>query len=155
MLAYSFLSISCAHLVAFRVVGWQVSNLVFFIAKLMVGVSTAGLCGLVLVYVPYFQDTISSPLAPSLVIFMIGFTVASLFLSVFHAAIDAIFLCFLVDSENNEKGSMRASKALQRLVGKYEKDSEKKAKAANETRDARNVPKEEGSAMVAPLEEGV
>lgn len=70
---------------------------------------------------------VSSPTAPCIVVFLLSFMIARLFIEVFQAVIDTIFFCFLVDSETNDSGQMLASVTLQKLVGKYKKESEKAA----------------------------
>ncbi len=71
---------------------------------------------------PYRSD-MSSYIVPACFIFIIAFAIAWLVMLVYEAIIDTIFLCFLVDSEKNKDGIMMASKSLQALVGKYEKNS--------------------------------
>jgi len=80
--------------------------------------------------IPEYTDDISSPVIPTLVMFLIGYVVSSLFMMVFDTAIDTIFLCFLVDCEHNgngDEGYMLASKELQKLVGKYKSESKEEA----------------------------
>lgn len=114
-----------------------VSNIILLIAKICIALLTAGICGALMIYVSYWSDVITSPIAPSIIIFILAFAVATLFMSVFHAVIDSIFLCFLVDSEANDGGEMKASRSLQKLVGKYEKQSKKIAEKENEMRSNR------------------
>jgi hypothetical protein len=47
-----------------------------------------------------------------------SYGIASIFMAVFAAIIDTIFICFLVDCEHNKDTTMLASKSLQELVGK-------------------------------------
>jgi hypothetical protein len=57
----------------------------------------------------------------------LAYLIASLFLVVYETTIDTIFLCFLVDVEQNENGNMLASKSLLKVIGRYAKESEKMA----------------------------
>lgn len=114
-----------------------VSSIIFIMCKVSVALMNAGIvCG-VLTFHPYYKDTLSSPLGPTMMVLFSTYVVASLFFIVFSSTIDTMFLCFLVDSEVNEKGSMMASIGLQKLVGKYSKQSKEDATRQKEARNAR------------------
>jgi hypothetical protein len=74
---------------------------------------------------PY--ERVSSPIFPLIIIFIIAYTVAMLFMVVYETCIDTIFLCFLLDCEKNTDGVMLASPGLSALVGKYQDKSKEKA----------------------------
>lgn len=104
-----------------------VSDLLLFIAKLGIALINAGIAMIVLTNYQGYKDKISSPFLPCLVVFIIGYVVASVFMAVFSSVIDTVFLCFLIDEETNKHtpGAMRASKRLQELVGHYAAESKK------------------------------
>lgn len=103
-----------------------VSAILLAIGKLSVALSAMCICGIVLAYVAPWKNEIFSPAVPALLIFVLAYFVASMFMTVFEAIIDATFFCFLVDVEQ-EKGMMLAHSSLQKLVGKYAKQSKKDA----------------------------
>jgi choline transporter-like protein 2/4/5 len=119
-----------------------VSTIIFIMGKLTVALMTAGVVCLTLMYHPTYKNTISSPLLPSLVCFGIAYVIAGLFYIVLDSIIDTIFLCFLIDSEVNGKGEMMATPALQKLVGKYSKQSVELAKSYKKNRHNRPSPDE-------------
>jgi len=68
-----------------------------------------------------------SPVGPTIVVFILTYMIARVFMTVFSSVIDSIFLCFLIDCENNTAGNMVASDTLQKLVGKYKDKSQEMA----------------------------
>lgn len=50
---------------------------------------------------PSINDKIDSPLLSTLVFWIIGYLIGSLFISIYGNACDALMHCFLVDSEIN------------------------------------------------------
>merc|ERR1719373_901169 len=54
---------------------------------------------LVMKYNDYYSNNLSSFLFPAIVIFVMSYVVAALFMMVFEVAVETIFLCFLVDEE--------------------------------------------------------
>jgi hypothetical protein len=102
----------------------MVSTIVFFMGKVSIGLITAALVAALLEFgADRLGLEIVSPLGPAVMVFVGAYCVATLFFVIFSSTIDAIFLCFLIDSENNDAGQMFASKSLQKLVGKYENQS--------------------------------
>ena len=85
-----------------------------------------------------------SSFVPTVIVLLISWFVASLFMLVFKAVIDAVFLCFLVDADVNPAGQMVASKKLQKLVGKYKGESKSQAAAMKARRKKRPGYKPEG-----------
>jgi len=65
-----------------------------FLGKLIVGLLTAGACGLIIASVHDYQENVNSMILPCLVIFIIGFAIGSLIMVVYENTIDTIFLCF-------------------------------------------------------------
>jgi len=116
-----------------------VSGIIFWMGKMAVGLCTAALVALYLNNVEPYASNVTSPLAPCMLVFFIGYILSQLFFVVFAATIDTLFLCFLIDLEVNKDGQMMAPKALQKLVGKYEKRSTKEAVELKETRSTRQL----------------
>jgi len=80
---------------------------------------------------------ITSPVGPTLVVFILSYMIAKCFMTVFAAVIDTIFMCFLIDCETNTAGNMVASTTLQKLVGKYKEKSQECAKQDRATHKRR------------------
>jgi len=83
--------------------------------KIIVSLLSTGICGLIIKGI--YDTRVSSIVMPCLLVFLIGYFVASVFMNLFETAIDTIFLCFLIDEEaNKESGQMYASKSLKDLI---------------------------------------
>jgi len=121
-----------------------VSGVLMFLGKLTVALITMALSGYAMTHVDYFSQDLYSPVVPALVVFILAYTVADMFMLVFEVAIDTTLLCFLVDCEHNKDNSetMFASKGLQAIVGKHKKDSEELATDMNETRASKIKPRD-------------
>lgn len=116
-----------------------VSSIIFGMGKLAVALVTAALVAYYLRHVEPFASNVTSPLAPAMLCFFIGYILSGLFFVVFSSTIDTLFICFLIDSEVNKEGEMMAPKALQKLVGKYEKRSKNIAVQDLQTRSTRKL----------------
>jgi len=106
-----------------------VSTILLTIGKVCIALANMCLFGLTLEY-SFLGDQLFSVYGPALVIFILSYLVARMFMAMFEVLIDATFFCFLVDVENNDYGMMLAHKNLQKLVGKYKKESKKQARLA-------------------------
>jgi len=117
------------------------STIVTTLGKIMIPLFTTGVCALILMNVSTFSDELGSPVAPIIVIFVISFAVASLFLTVYDTAIDTVFMCFLIDEKQNKaNGQMFADEGLRNIVQKYEAQSKVLAnKMKGNATDARVV----------------
>lgn len=93
-----------------------------FLGKIMIAFMTAGGLSLYMQRTEALSTEISSPVVPAVICFVLGYSVASLFMSIFDVAVDTTFMCFLIDEENNGT-NMFASKKLQEVVGRFEKES--------------------------------
>lgn len=80
----------------------SVGSFVLFLGKLLVGVTVAGICG-VLVLRNY--NDINFIAAPVGVVFIFAFLIASCFLTIYEMCIDTLFLCFCEDSRVNDGSS--------------------------------------------------
>ena len=56
---------------------------------------------------------------------MLAYIIASVFMIIYETAIDTIFLCFLIDEENNKGGNMLASPDLQKIIDEHAEKSKK------------------------------
>jgi hypothetical protein len=110
-----------------------VSEVLVFITKLSVAAVTAGISLPIIIKI---YPTITSPLMPCVIIFMVSFVVASVFMVVFNSVIDTIFICFLIDEDVNIKAGqpLMCSKSLAELVDSdaMKKESDIMAKAQYE-----------------------
>jgi choline transporter-like protein 2/4/5 len=65
-----------------------------------------------------YSTQVSSIVLPVLLVMILAYYAASIFLSIFDAAVDTIFICFLLDEEKNgNSGRMLASRNLQDIIG--------------------------------------
>uniref|UniRef100_A0A6A7G9N8 Choline transporter-like protein n=1 Tax=Hirondellea gigas TaxID=1518452 RepID=A0A6A7G9N8_9CRUS len=105
----------------------MVAGYLLMIGKVVVAVFTAGIIGMILVTTEPYKTEVASPVFPVLVTLLLAYMIGSIFMVVYDTTIDTIFLCFLVDEENNKGGEMLASKSLQKVIGKYADASAKEA----------------------------
>jgi len=138
----SFLPAACHAFILifknlFRVAAINIVSVTLLtIGKITISLTVMGLFGYGFYAIDYLKQYVSDPILPSLLIFLLSFIVASVFLLIFEAVIDTIFFCFLVDCKN-PKGKMLASRGLQKLVGKYSKKSKKKHALLEKTKKER------------------
>jgi len=108
-----------ARVAAISVVG----NYIVFVGKLLVALITTGISG-VIIYKQY-NGTLNSMVLPLVIIFVLSYMVASLFMMTLETTIDTVFLCFLVDEKyNKQSGNMLASEGLQKVINAHQKKSE-------------------------------
>ena len=67
-----------------------------FLGKLFITLLTLATC-IGFMFIPAVNNNISSLLFPSIMVCIIGFTVAAIFISMFSFSMDTMVLCFLVD----------------------------------------------------------
>jgi len=104
------------------------STIVTTLGKIMIPLFTTGICAFVLMNVDTYSDELGSPIAPIVIIAVISFAVASLFLTVYDTAIDTVFMCFLIDERAHQSnGEMFADEGLKNIVQKYEAQSKELA----------------------------
>mmetsp|Transcript_6580 Transcript_6580/g.10782 ORF Transcript_6580/g.10782 Transcript_6580/m.10782 type:complete len:657 (+) Transcript_6580:98-2068(+) len=82
-----------------------------------------GLAVLIMKYQTYYKNNLSSYLFPALVIFVMSYMIAALFMMVFEVAVDAIFLCFLIDEEVHGEAKF-ANHGLSEMARFAEKSNE-------------------------------
>merc|ERR1712176_666839 len=106
-----------------------VSAIVINIGKIVIFLTSTALAGLIMVYIEPYKSDMSSIIFPIVTIAIMTYTVGWLFMVVYETAVDTVFLCFLVDEQNNkESGTMLADEGLLGLVDKYQADSERVAR---------------------------
>jgi hypothetical protein len=104
-----------------------VGDYLIIIGKLVVAFLTAGIAGTVLIKMEYYQERVSSPIVPGLFIFIMAYLISSIFMVIYETGIDTIFLCFLIDEENNKGGRMLAAQSLQKIINEHADESKKMA----------------------------
>lgn len=120
-----------------------VSHLIIWVGKVFCAIITAFLGMLLVSYMEPYASEVSSPWFPTFLMFVMGYGIGSMFMSVFNAVIDCVFLCFLVDDKFNKAEAsskstkMFASDNLLRLVNKYQGESKKHARAEKRKRKHR------------------
>lgn len=103
------------------------SDIVIKIGKFFVfGVST-GVAGLIFLTLEPYKSDMSSISIPLITAGLVNYYIGWIFMVLYDTAIDTIFLCFLIDEENNE-GHMLADEALLKLVNDHKKESEEAAR---------------------------
>jgi hypothetical protein len=119
-----------------------VSGFLMLLGKAFVSLLVAGIGGLVIQGI--YGEEVSSIIMPCLVIFVLSFVVATLFMSIFEVTLDCIFICFLVDEWNyGGTEEMYASKSLAEVIKNFQTHSEKRAQ---KIRNAAAVRAEKGAA---------
>ena len=110
-----------------------VADFLFLLGKIVIAAATAGISVLIMSRVSTYSGEMSSLFVPCVVVFLLSYVVASLFMAVFSTTVDTVFLCFLVDCQENEKdGIMLASDGLRQLVQSHAQQSLLDAKFKNE-----------------------
>lgn len=97
------------------------------LGKLLVGLVSAGATGLVIMKV--YDKELNSIVMPLLVMFVLSYMVAAVFMVVYETIIDALFICFLVDEQKNrtpDNAAIRnyAPKELSERIHKEAADAE-------------------------------
>lgn len=103
------------------------SGIVTMLGKIMIPLMTTAICGLALLNLDPYKTELGSPLLPLVIIFIISFAVANMFLTVYDTAIDTVFMCFLIDEKQNKGQGMLADPGLRSIVEKYEDESKQLA----------------------------
>jgi len=105
-----------------------------------IGISalTTGLCLFVLYVNPYYKSHISSFIFPCVVIFILSYMIAALFMMVFEVAVDTIFLCFLVDEEVNGQPKFAHAELHSMVAIRKDVDNDKQyqVQATTSTKDS-------------------
>merc|ERR1712072_711559 len=117
-----------------------VGKLILFLGKIMIVLLTTGVSGLILLNVDKYKEELSSVLLPCVLIAIMAYCLSTVMMSVFDAAIDTIFMCFLVDEKFNKSGNLHASPKFLELINspavkdasqKYAEDEKARRKRVN------------------------
>jgi len=73
-----------------------------FIGKLFITALTVMISYLVFTKTQYYMDNLISPVAPSILIFVISYCVGVLFMSIYSMACDSILTCYIYDEDLNK-----------------------------------------------------
>lgn len=74
-----------------------IGGFVIFFGKICIALITAGGCGLVMQRL--YDGELFSTVMPMVIIFILAYVVASLFMGVFDTSMDTMFLCYIADTE--------------------------------------------------------
>lgn len=111
--SFGLLIANPARCVAMNMVG----SFILFFGKICIALITTGTGGVIIMYA--YKDEISSTIMPLVVIFIISFVVATLFMEVFETALDTMFLCVLADTNLTY-----APPGLVQALGKAEQEAD-------------------------------
>ena len=106
-----------------------------FVGKLFVAFLTTGIAAIA-IYKHYTAE-LNSLVLPVVVIFLLSYLVAALFMALLETTSSTVFLCFLVDEKyNKHSGSMLASAGLQHVIDAHKDEgaayaSREQLKASN------------------------
>ncbi|CEO94956.1 unnamed protein product (mitochondrion) [Plasmodiophora brassicae] len=117
----------------------MVGSVIVFLGKVLVSMLTGGIAAIILTKTSMYTNQLSNPILPIFVCMMIAYMVVSLFMVIYETAIDTIFLCFLIDEENNKGGVMLASKELQEIINHHAEASKKMADDMKATAEAHGM----------------
>merc|ERR1740123_2369128 len=101
----------------------MVSHYIIFLGKLVVAAVSTGCCVFVLTTVEPYSSTVSDPLLPAVLTFILSYFVGSFFMTTYATSIDTVFICFLVDEESNGD-KMLADEGLKNIVAKHADESQ-------------------------------
>lgn len=93
-----------------------VSHWTELFGRMAIASLNTGFACLLMYYVPYYQNNVSSFVFPAVIIFTISWMVASFFMMVLQVAVDAVFLCFLIDETVHQGSPKFASHKLQSMA---------------------------------------
>ncbi|CAD8110212.1 unnamed protein product [Paramecium sonneborni] len=87
-----------------------------FVGKFCISIVTLMIFYYVITTMDYFKEKIFSPVFPCIVVFIIAYALAVLFMSIYGMACDAVLLCFIFDEDlNKQNGGMSASRCPETL----------------------------------------
>lgn len=145
--SFSLLWRNLARVAAINLVG----HYLMLLGKIIVAMSTTGICAIIFISYDKYKDELSSLAMPCAVIFLLSYMVSSVFMVAFDTTIDTTFLCFLVDYEHNGN-NMFASLALQEIVNRHKEDNNKAAERVQSLRNfksTRNLAAQPGPVAVS------
>jgi len=109
--AIGFLIKNLGRVAAVSVVG----KLLMLLGKIMVVLLTTGITAFLFINIEYYKDNLNSIIVPTALACLIAYGTATVFMMVFEAAVDSIFMCFLIDEKFNG-AAVHASEQFRRLI---------------------------------------
>merc|ERR1719334_2468802 len=103
-----------------------VSKYTEWFGRMAVALICTGIAVVVMEYNGYYAANLSSFLFPAVVIFVVSYVVAALFMMVFEVSVETIFLCFLIDEEVHGEAKF-ANHGLTQMAKFAEKSSDRNA----------------------------
>ena len=100
------------------------SEVFMFIAKLSISLFST-LASLIIMKYALASNPVSSPIIPGIIILLLSFVVAGIFVSIFDAAANTILQCYLLDQDVAKHHALDAKhvpKALERFLGVLHKE---------------------------------
>lgn len=95
--SFALIWANLARVIAVTLVG----SYLMLLGKIMIAFATTGIM-LIIITGMYDDDELNSPVMPCVVIFILAWVVAELFMLVYETVVDTIFLCYLVDERYND-----------------------------------------------------
>jgi len=106
-----------------------VSRIVITVGQYAILAIPTGFGALILLSMEPWSEDLSSVTLPLLVMCVLNYFVGWVFMEVYETAVDTVFLCFLIDEENNMSTGLLADEGLREIVEKYKDESERIAHA--------------------------
>ena len=101
-----------------------VSAFLMLMGKLLVAFITTGIAAIAMYKV--YDTQLNSLVVPVVVIFLLSYLTAALFMSLLETTASTVFLCFLVDEKYNKaSGQMLASEGLQSVINAHREEGSK------------------------------
>jgi choline transporter-like protein 2/4/5 len=86
------------NIVKYALVG-GIGSAFIIVGKLFVVLVTTCICYYILTRVTYYDSMISSAILPIVLIFIISYAIATIMMSVYGMAMDAILMCYILDEK--------------------------------------------------------
>ncbi len=116
-----------------------VGTIFIFVGKFLIAGLAGALAFVVAAYWPWITNRITSPIIPAIACALIGYVIASIFMSIFSIASNTILQCFILDTEiaqiKSDGGANHQPQCLQGFVDaiedRYHKKVNNRAKKEN------------------------
>ena len=103
-----------------------VGTIFMYVGKFFISMLVALAAFALTAYWPWMRDQVSTPFVPALVCFILAYTIASIFMSVFSVAATTILQCFILDMEiakvKHDGGADHQPASLQGFINEIEED---------------------------------
>jgi len=119
----------------------MVSAFLITLGKVLVALASTGIACIIIKFV--YKEDVSSIVMPGVVIFILTFVVATIFMVVFETIVDTVFLCYLVDSKiNGDDRTMFADAGFKELVKSHAGESAALAQEMHTSREGLSAVKQ-------------